>query len=281
MPAAELGARQVLVGRHCVLHCRLHRALGRRQSPSTAIAGVALLVAPHFIGVLQPPSHDSPIPETLHHSSAVAAASTTQPLFAVLLGGLHSLFPAAVGRHCLTMEERHTAGRARRTLALGGVCSAKSSCATDPRHGDAAAVGVHRHGASAGRRDERAHCQAQSRSGQWLVDDRGADRACPRRGRSAATSTARHRLHHLLAFQFDARCARCRLRRGRFVRSLDERKAPTFVVSCEVGGGLVPETPLGRAFRDEAGLVNQQLAVSAHQVLLMVAGLAMPLKVLP
>jgi adenosylcobinamide kinase/adenosylcobinamide-phosphate guanylyltransferase len=53
------------------------------------------------------------------------------------------------------------------------------------------------------------------------------------------------------------------------------------VVSCEVGGGLVPETPLGRAFRDEAGLVNQQLAVSAHQVLLMVAGLAMPVKVLP
>jgi len=68
---------------------------------------------------------------------------------------------------------------------------------------------------------------------------------------------------------------------ARFVRSLDERKAPTFVVSCEVGGGLVPETPLGRAFRDEAGLVNQQLAVSAHQVLLMVAGLAMPVKVLP
>ena len=53
------------------------------------------------------------------------------------------------------------------------------------------------------------------------------------------------------------------------------------MVSCEVGGGLVPETPLGRAFRDEAGLVNQQLAVSAHTVLLMVAGVAMPVKVLP
>jgi adenosylcobinamide kinase/adenosylcobinamide-phosphate guanylyltransferase len=53
------------------------------------------------------------------------------------------------------------------------------------------------------------------------------------------------------------------------------------VVANEVGAGLVPETALGRAFRDQAGLLNQQLAVSAHSVLLMVAGLAMKLKVLP
>jgi adenosyl cobinamide kinase/adenosyl cobinamide phosphate guanylyltransferase len=66
-----------------------------------------------------------------------------------------------------------------------------------------------------------------------------------------------------------------------FVKSIDGRNAPTIVVSNEVGAGLVPETPLGRAFRDEAGLINQQLAASAHNVLLMVAGLAMPLKVLP
>ena len=68
---------------------------------------------------------------------------------------------------------------------------------------------------------------------------------------------------------------------ARFIRCLDGRKAPTIVVSSEVGAGLVPETPLGRAFRDEAGIVNQHLAVSAHKVLLMVAGLAIPVKVLP
>jgi len=68
---------------------------------------------------------------------------------------------------------------------------------------------------------------------------------------------------------------------ARFVKSLDGRKAPTIVVANEVGAGLVPETALGRAFRDQAGLINQQLAVSAHNVLLMVAGLAMPLKALP
>ena len=61
----------------------------------------------------------------------------------------------------------------------------------------------------------------------------------------------------------------------------DGRRAPTIVVSSEVGTGLVPDTPLGRAFRDQAGIVNQNLAVSAHNVLFMVAGLALPLKALP
>ena len=65
------------------------------------------------------------------------------------------------------------------------------------------------------------------------------------------------------------------------IKCLDGRRAPTIVVSSEVGTGLVPETPLGRAFRDQAGIVNQHLAASAHQVLFMVAGLAMPLKALP
>ena len=68
---------------------------------------------------------------------------------------------------------------------------------------------------------------------------------------------------------------------AQFIKCLDGRRAPTFVVSSEVGAGLVPETPLGRAYRDQAGIVNQHIAVSAHTVLLMVAGLAMPLKALP
>lgn len=68
---------------------------------------------------------------------------------------------------------------------------------------------------------------------------------------------------------------------AQFTKSLDGRKAPTIVVSSEVGAGLVPETTLGRDFRDQAGLINQHLAVTAHHVVFMVAGLPMPLKVLP
>lgn len=49
------------------------------------------------------------------------------------------------------------------------------------------------------------------------------------------------------------------------------------IVSNEVGLGLVPPYPLGRAYRDALGRANQRLAEAADEVLFMVAGL--PLKV--
>jgi adenosylcobinamide kinase / adenosylcobinamide-phosphate guanylyltransferase len=50
------------------------------------------------------------------------------------------------------------------------------------------------------------------------------------------------------------------------------------VVSNEVGSGLVPEHPLGRAFRDLQGFANQRLAQAADKVILIVAGLPLSLK---
>jgi adenosylcobinamide kinase/adenosylcobinamide-phosphate guanylyltransferase len=44
------------------------------------------------------------------------------------------------------------------------------------------------------------------------------------------------------------------------------------VVTNEVGMGLVPETPLGRAFRDVAGRAHQRLARSASNVYLAAIG---------
>jgi len=49
-------------------------------------------------------------------------------------------------------------------------------------------------------------------------------------------------------------------------------------VSNEVGLGLVPETSLGRLFRDALGRVNQRIARAASQVYLLVAGLPIQLK---
>jgi len=54
--------------------------------------------------------------------------------------------------------------------------------------------------------------------------------------------------------------------------------ADLIVVSNEVGMGLVPPYPLGRAFRDIVGRANQDLARQAHEVYLLVAGLPMTLK---
>jgi adenosylcobinamide kinase/adenosylcobinamide-phosphate guanylyltransferase len=54
--------------------------------------------------------------------------------------------------------------------------------------------------------------------------------------------------------------------------------APKVVVSNEVGSGIVPEYPLGRRFRDAQGIFNQRIAALADRVVLVVAGLPMPLK---
>jgi len=55
----------------------------------------------------------------------------------------------------------------------------------------------------------------------------------------------------------------------------------TFVlVSNEVGLGLVPPYPLGRAYRDLLGRANQRLAAAADEVYLLVAGLPLELKAL-
>ena len=50
------------------------------------------------------------------------------------------------------------------------------------------------------------------------------------------------------------------------------RASPTVVVSNEIGMGVVPETPLGRSFRDLLGRVNAVFADRADRACLVVAG---------
>lgn len=59
---------------------------------------------------------------------------------------------------------------------------------------------------------------------------------------------------------------------------LSKPRGPWFVVSNEVGLGIVPDNALARRFRDAAGRLNQQIAARADRVLFMVAGLPMQVK---
>lgn len=51
-----------------------------------------------------------------------------------------------------------------------------------------------------------------------------------------------------------------------------------FIISNEVGLGLVPPYQMGRVYRDALGWVNQRLAREADRVLFMVAGIPMNVK---
>ena len=64
----------------------------------------------------------------------------------------------------------------------------------------------------------------------------------------------------------------------RLLKALAQSRASVIMVSNEVGTGIVPEYPLGREFRDLAGILNQKLAAIADRVVMTVAGIPVRIK---
>jgi adenosylcobinamide kinase/adenosylcobinamide-phosphate guanylyltransferase len=60
--------------------------------------------------------------------------------------------------------------------------------------------------------------------------------------------------------------------------ALRDAACPIVLVANEVGLGLVPQTRLGRDFRDAAGRLNQNIAALADRVVFIAAGLPLMLK---
>lgn len=60
--------------------------------------------------------------------------------------------------------------------------------------------------------------------------------------------------------------------------ALADCPAKLWLVSNEVGFGIVPENALARQFRDEAGRLHQAVAAAADEVILIVAGLPVVVK---
>ena len=61
--------------------------------------------------------------------------------------------------------------------------------------------------------------------------------------------------------------------------AIPRQTAPVVIVTNEVGGGIVPENALARAYRDAAGQLNQMIAAAVDDVYLTVSGI--PVKVKP
>lgn len=129
--------------------------------------------------------------------------------------------------------------------------------------------------------DKRIDLHRQSRGLGWLTIEEPLDLAGVLAGNESATEVflvdcLTMWLTNMMMQGFsDERIQDEVARLGRTVAELD---ASVVLVANEVGLGIVPESPLGRRFRDLAGWSNQQMAKVCGQVVLVAAGLPLRLK---
>ncbi|MNO06729.1 Bifunctional adenosylcobalamin biosynthesis protein CobU [compost metagenome] len=64
----------------------------------------------------------------------------------------------------------------------------------------------------------------------------------------------------------------------RLVEAVSVFQGHLVMVTNEVGSGIVPEYPLGRKYRDLAGMLNRKMAQVSDQLFLVTAGIAIELK---
>lgn len=64
----------------------------------------------------------------------------------------------------------------------------------------------------------------------------------------------------------------------KLVNAAKEKDTTLIMVTNELGSGVVPESKLGRAFRDIAGRINQTIAKEAEDVYLLVSGIPLKIK---
>ncbi len=62
------------------------------------------------------------------------------------------------------------------------------------------------------------------------------------------------------------------------IAALEMQSSPVVFVTNEVGSGIVPDSKLGRDFRDASGALNQQIADACDEVYLAISGQALKVK---
>ncbi len=166
----------------------------------------------------------------------------------------------------------------RAILVLGGARSGKSRYAESIANSCADRVYIAT--AEAGDREmaERITAHRDRRGSKWTTVEEplaleAAITASAALGRALLVDCLTVWLSNLMAAGEDAG------KRGQDLgASLAAAPGTVILVSNEVGMGLVPQTPLGRAFRDAQGQLNQHIAGICDTVIFVAAGLPLALK---
>jgi adenosylcobinamide kinase/adenosylcobinamide-phosphate guanylyltransferase len=165
------------------------------------------------------------------------------------------------------------------TLVLGGARSGKSAFA-ERLIGDSGLARIYLATATAGDDEMKAriaHHRARRGDGWTTVEEPlalvDALTRVATRGHAVLVDCLTLWLSNLMFAQRDSDVEGRRL-----MRFLDVANCPVVLVSNEVGLGLVPETPLGRDFRDAQGRLNQIVAAAVPDVAFIAAGLPLWLK---
>jgi adenosylcobinamide kinase/adenosylcobinamide-phosphate guanylyltransferase len=165
------------------------------------------------------------------------------------------------------------------TLILGGARSGKSRFAQAlAEQGEGRLVYVATAGAYDAEMEERIERHREDRGERWETVEEQYDLAGviarhSGSGRTLLVDCLTLWLSNLMLDERDVGAAF-----DGMIAALEACDGHVILVSNEVGSGIVPETPLGRAFRDEAGRLNQRVAAQADAVALVVAGLPLWLK---
>ena len=164
------------------------------------------------------------------------------------------------------------------TLVLGGARSGKSAYAEHLLAGMAEKIYLATAEAGDGEMAERIRLHQEQRGVGWITVEEPialltALQAHSRPDRPVLVDCLTLWLTNLLMAEADIAAIVHTLLQG-----MGTLPGPVIFVSNEVGLGLVPETPLGRRFRDLAGRLNQQIAARCSKVVFVAAGLPLVLK---
>jgi adenosylcobinamide kinase / adenosylcobinamide-phosphate guanylyltransferase len=172
--------------------------------------------------------------------------------------------------------------QARRVLVLGGARSGKSAFAQKfAEEGSAQRLYLATGSAVDGEMAARIARHRSERGAGWSTREEplalaAALRAEARAGRIVLVDCLTFWLSNCMSAKLDPD-----EEAGRLCAALGGLEGPVVFVSNELGSGIVPDTKLGRDFRDFHGRLNQEVARACDAVVLVTAGLPSLLKPAP